>query len=76
MYTINDLLTSSADKIPTIDVGYKTFVQNYISTMQQISEMSVTDLEDTEALFAKLVERSIKTTQLVKENYTDKKTGI
>lgn len=75
MYAINDILTNSPESVPMVNTHYKSFVLNYIGAIQSNQELNVADLEDPTELFQKLMERSVKTTKLVKENYTDKKTG-
>lgn len=70
----NDLITFSPENVPVVKAAYSEFIGRYLATQAAYNDVtSMADLEDSDVLFAKLFERSIKTTQIIKEEYIDKK---
>jgi len=69
-----DLLTNTPDNIPTINEMYSPMVDGYLQLLSFYNnQANIADLEDPMALFQKLFDRSVKITEIVKNDYLDKK---
>jgi hypothetical protein len=70
----DDLIKNSPEHVPTIAYAYTDMVNAYLQLQIQHSNVTnIADLEDPMTLFIKLFNRSVQTTQIVKEDYFDKK---
>lgn len=70
----NEVMTNAPDMVPTIIAMYKPMVDGYLYIQEQYNNVTnIADLEDPNELFQKLIERSIKLTNIVSSDYLDKK---
>ena len=64
-----EIIENQPDLIPKTKTKYEDLLQQYRAILINSEEMDIADLEDPIELFAKLLDRSIKITNIVKEDY-------